>query len=230
MPRFSFASHLTKFRFTTLMLAIALLPGFCRGALVWESQRVNIEGKSNSGVLAAQFHFKNTGDTTITITEIKASCGCTTTELTKRTYTPGEEGSIKALMAVGIRAGVQEKSILVTTDDAPGKPVTLWLRVNIQQLLTFSSEMLFWRANEGLMEKSVDIGVASPLRLESLAVDRPISPDGVESRIEVIEAGTHYRIFIRPSSIAKVTTTAIPCLAKFVDGTSQAFTVFALVR
>lgn len=173
MPRVHTVRHCTGFWLKALALLVGLLPLLGSGALTWESQRVSVEGKSTDGALAAQFHFKNTGDTTITITDIKASCGCTTTELTKRTYSPGEEGAIKASMTVGIRSGVQEKSILVSTDDAPNKPVTLWLWVNIRQLLTYSSEVLFWRSNEGSIEKSIDIGIASPLRLESLTWDYP---------------------------------------------------------
>lgn len=64
------------------------------------------------------FEFTNTGGSELVISDVKATCGCTTITLTKRRYQPGETGRIE----VGfdpVSPGPQDKVIVVLANVEP---------------------------------------------------------------------------------------------------------------
>jgi hypothetical protein len=74
-------------------------------------------GLIDEGLMAThEFEFVNTGTTPIIITDVKASCGCTTPFWTKEPVAPGAKGSIKASYNSEGRPGVFNKSITVTSN------------------------------------------------------------------------------------------------------------------
>lgn len=74
----------------------------------------------NYGVVPAgtkvthQFKFKNTGSEPLTLTRVKASCGCTTPSYSQEPIAPGEEGYIDVLFNTAGKSGVQNKTVTVT--------------------------------------------------------------------------------------------------------------------
>lgn len=80
------------------------------------------------------FKFKNVSDRTITITNVGTSCGCTTAPLAKKTYAPGEEGSIDITFNPRGRRGKEIKHIGVTTDDPAlnNVPIQLTIQIDIR--------------------------------------------------------------------------------------------------
>lgn len=62
------------------------------------------------------FTFTNTGKEPINLTNVKASCGCTTPSWSKDPVLPGKQGSIKASYATDHRPGGFTKSITVMSD------------------------------------------------------------------------------------------------------------------
>lgn len=63
-----------------------------------------------------EFTFKNTSDQTILITNVKASCGCTTPNWTKTPIKPGESGNVTATYNAA-HPGPFTKTVTVTTND-----------------------------------------------------------------------------------------------------------------
>jgi hypothetical protein len=54
-------------------------------------------GKVKKGeVVEVAYHFRNTGDKQLVITDVTAGCGCTVPEKPEKPFAPGEEGVIKA--------------------------------------------------------------------------------------------------------------------------------------
>lgn len=78
------------------------------------------------GVGEFMFTLKNKGDSTIRITDVKASCGCTTAEWTKKWLKNGESGVIKVLYNTSI-SGVFAKSICVSFSGMDS-PITLIIK------------------------------------------------------------------------------------------------------
>lgn len=89
-------------------------------------------GTVNSGeVVTHQFTFKNTGDQPLTLTRVKASCGCTTPSYSKEPIAPGENGYIDVKFDSSGKSGRQNKSVTVTGNFAD----------NITQTLRISGEV-----------------------------------------------------------------------------------------
>ena len=74
-------------------------PSLSFATLTWDPQRIEFTAKTADKQAVGIFRFVNSGKTTITITSVKPDCGCTTAELEKQTYAPGETGEIKAVFA-----------------------------------------------------------------------------------------------------------------------------------
>lgn len=70
-----------------------------------------------------EFTFTNTGTTPIVISNVRASCGCTTPDWTKDSIPPGGTGVIKASYNSKGRPGVFNKSITITSNAAESQKV-----------------------------------------------------------------------------------------------------------
>mgnify|MGYP003578182291 CR=1 FL=1 len=63
-----------------------------------------------------EFKFKNTGKEPIIISNVTASCGCTTPSYSKEPVLPGKTGSIKAVYSTQGRVGPFTKAITVVSN------------------------------------------------------------------------------------------------------------------
>ena len=85
-------------------------------------------GKINetNGPVTYAFEFTNTGSEPLIISDVKASCGCTTPEWTKEPVAPGAKNVIKAKFDPTGRPGNFNKTITVTSNaDVPTKVLTI---------------------------------------------------------------------------------------------------------
>ncbi|NVO03237.1 MAG: DUF1573 domain-containing protein [Bacteroidetes bacterium] len=72
--------------------------------------------KEEKGKVEHIFKFKNTGNDTLKLLDVKASCGCTSPVWSKKAILPGESGIIKAVFDAKNRPGIFRKSITVQTN------------------------------------------------------------------------------------------------------------------
>ncbi|MFA6044240.1 MAG: DUF1573 domain-containing protein [Phycisphaerales bacterium] len=89
-----------------------------------------------------QFKFKNTGKTTLTITNTQGSCGCTVPQLDKKAYEPGEEGEIKVEYHPQNRKGPQHTTVTVTSNDPTKPQVVLELKSEVRPLVAIEPTVL----------------------------------------------------------------------------------------
>jgi hypothetical protein len=180
------------FSFTVLSPAGAM-------GLAWEKDTITVSVDPDQPQARAEFSFHNDGDRPITIKSVTPSCGCTTASLGKKTYAVGESGKIQVVFTVGERTGLQEKSILVQTDD-PRKtePVELLLRINIRAYLAFDPHLLFWNVGEATTEKAIACTALLPAAVV-LTEARSTNP-AITTRIETIEPGRKYLLHAKPAS------------------------------
>lgn len=82
--------------------------------------------KEVDGPAEVQFNFTNVTQVPITITNVRASCGCTTPGWTREPVLPGESGFVKAVYNPRNRPGPFHKTLTVTTN---GKVSTVILRI-----------------------------------------------------------------------------------------------------
>lgn len=76
-----------------------------------------------NGPVSHEFVFKNTGEEMLIISDVKASCGCTTPSWTKDPIQPGETGSVVAEYNPFNRPGSFSKTISVTSNAEPNLTV-----------------------------------------------------------------------------------------------------------
>ncbi|TAE47909.1 MAG: DUF1573 domain-containing protein [Bacteroidetes bacterium] len=72
-------------------------------------------GKVKTGaVVTHTFKFKNTGTEPLSLTRVKASCGCTTPKYSSEPVQPGQEGFIDISFNTSGKTGFQTKTVTVT--------------------------------------------------------------------------------------------------------------------
>jgi hypothetical protein len=85
-------------------------------------------GKIQEGVVATyEFKFTNTGTKPLLLTEVRASCGCTTPFYPKEPIMPGQSGVIKVAYNSLNRPGVFNKTITIV-DNVEGDVKVLFIK------------------------------------------------------------------------------------------------------
>jgi len=88
---------------------------YAQGALQFEKQTHDFGNVPQGTPVTYEFKFKNTGNAPIVISNVQASCGCTTPAWTNTPVLPGKTGSIKAQYNAAAM-GAFNKSITVTSN------------------------------------------------------------------------------------------------------------------
>ncbi len=89
--------------------------------------------QEENGVADVTFSFKNIGTKPIKLTDVKASCGCTTPDWTQNEVAPGETGYVKASYNTRNRPGKFNKTVSVrvkTDEDPDSSPQLFVLRIS----------------------------------------------------------------------------------------------------
>lgn len=69
------------------------------------------------------FKFTNTGKSPLIISNVSASCGCTTPEYSTHPIAPNEEGSVKVVFDTQNQVGMQQKIITILSNAEPTRTV-----------------------------------------------------------------------------------------------------------
>lgn len=85
--------------------------------------------KEEAGPITHEFTFTNTGDKPVKISNVSASCGCTTPGWTKEAVAPGEKGFVKAQYNPFNRPGYFNKNLTVYIEG--GKEIKLYIKGNV---------------------------------------------------------------------------------------------------
>lgn len=79
---------------------------------------------------SCEFTFRNTGETPLVLSKVRASCGCTVPEWPEEPVLPGEEGVIKVKYTTVHRPNVINKAVIVHSN-ADNKQVILRIKGEI---------------------------------------------------------------------------------------------------
>ena len=96
---------------------------FALGKFKFEKEVHDFGIVSEGDMAIYEFVFKNIGDEPIIMTNVRASCGCTTPFFTKDPVMPGQEGKIKVQYNSSGRMGVFNKSITISSNAEPATKV-----------------------------------------------------------------------------------------------------------
>lgn len=119
-----------------IMLFVSLLASFLPAkSQIKFKQSVFDFGEVNSGdEVSASFEFENAGDSILIIKNVSTTCGCTTTQLEKLEYQPGEKGTIPAKFNSKGYSGKVTKTITVSSNDeaSPYSRLEITGKVNLK--------------------------------------------------------------------------------------------------
>ena len=124
-----------KLFFLMIVLSAVAMKGFSQTApaqnsdlavAAFEAQNFDF-GKIKQGTpVTHEFKFTNTGKVPMIITNVQASCGCTTPDWSKEPIAPGSKGFIKATYNAA-SAGAFNKAVTVTAN-IPNGSVQLFIK------------------------------------------------------------------------------------------------------
>ncbi|HXA80285.1 MAG TPA: DUF1573 domain-containing protein, partial [Opitutaceae bacterium] len=134
-----------------ILPAVAATPDPGSSGLSWEAEKIVVSAKLEQQDVRSDFVFRNGSDHPVTITSIDTSCSCTMADSMKRTYAPGEKGSIRAIFEAG-DAGWHKVYVTVATDGPKSEPTRLELDVEVpKQILPAAASLaatpLAWDAD-----------------------------------------------------------------------------------
>ncbi len=196
--------------------------------LVWEKERLDLRAAPQDKNVSVDYKFKNSGEYPVSITQVRPSCGCTVAQSDKKNYLPREEGVIKVTFQFGERVGLQQKEILVSTDDANHPQTVLTLIVDIPKVLDIRPAFLFWQAGRQEPAKNIHIKVLQefPIRISSVH-----SSDGrFVPKLKTVKEGQEYNIVVRVKDLKTPTNAVLKITALLPGGESKTYDVPAFIK
>jgi|GEM_PF-3128764 len=143
------------------------------------------------------FKLKNDGVIIEEIADIRAECGCTTSEMKKRKLHPGEEADLTVSIDLNKGDRSSRKSVLVVTES--GKTLVLSIGPTIARApkyIKIYPRYVYWHLQQGDNEaKKIYIEKAGEKDIESLDV---VSGGDFVVNISELERGAKYQITISP--------------------------------
>ncbi len=189
--------------------------------LAWTTTQVELAPAPGELKLTALYPFANKTQATVSILDIKSTCGCTVPELEKKTYAPGESGELKVTFDIGSRQGPQTKLITVTTD--AGETV-LQLVAKLPQRLDIVPRLVLFRAKDTTPQI-----VKIAFRADGPVSDVTYSDPGPDFKIVLAEQqpGADYTLTITPLTAPAADLRATVVIhSKGASGQSYADTLF----
>jgi hypothetical protein len=100
--------------------------------MTFDAEKLDLGDVAMGPQVSGEFLFRNTGQNVLVIKSIKPSCGCTGVILDeKKEYLPGEAGKVKFTFNTEGRAGKNEKTITIETNDPKTSMKTVSFSCNV---------------------------------------------------------------------------------------------------
>lgn len=169
--------------------------------LQWTTVDAVLRPQRDGAMPSASYAFRNDSSAPVTITHAVPSCDCTTIDLAKKTYAPGEGGFLVARFDPTGRSGTVNRTINVVTDEPGGQPQLLKLTAELPEVLTFTPHDLRWAAGDKPETKTLEVLVNTPggVALSAAWANHP------DFKVELVTVTprTHYRVKVTPPEGAK---------------------------
>jgi hypothetical protein len=99
--------------------------------LKWEKETHEFGTIEQGKPVSYEFTFTNTTNKDVTLTNVKASCGCTATNYTKTAVKPGEKGTVTATYNAAA-GGAFHKTVTVMTSEENSAPKIITIKGTVK--------------------------------------------------------------------------------------------------
>ncbi len=130
---------------------------FCQPKISFPKENHDFGVVKEGDIASYEFEFVNQGDNPLVISNVKASCGCTTPFWTKKPIAPGEKGMVKASYNSKGRPGNFNKSITVTSN-AENRITRLYIKGLVDNLPEYTGAELAKSPKLVLSKKLISMG------------------------------------------------------------------------
>ena len=168
--------------------------------LEFVAETIEVTPTPGAKTLSARFAFHNAGNTTLTISSIETSCGCTTTTLDKKTYAANEHGEIAVEFDTTGLGGLQDKTIQVFYDQGP--MILLHLRALLAESPSVNPTFLYWTIGESPKEQVATF--TFPTGVNERPIQVVASSPAVTGTLHHHDDGT-WVIAVNPASTSEAT-------------------------
>jgi hypothetical protein len=139
------------------------------------------------------FKVFNKGDSSLKITNVKTSCGCTAVSFDK-TVSPGGEGKITLKIKIKGISGQINKTATVYSNDPNSQGEVLTVKASIRESIMLSPRRVRFKGEEGTVQtQSVEITAQEDKPLTLQAGDFTLK-DKINYKIEEVKKGKVFRI------------------------------------
>ncbi|MCD0471304.1 DUF1573 domain-containing protein [Flavobacterium sp. JAS] len=99
--------------------------GTTASTIVWKAETIDVGQIPQGTPKAIVYEFKNTGKTSVVITNVQGSCGCTATDYTKEPILPGKTAKVTATYNAANKGGFTKTVTVTTSAETAPKILTL---------------------------------------------------------------------------------------------------------
>jgi len=175
-----------------------------KGTVVFASKTQDAGEILDTSPAKLTYLFKNTGAGPVTITQVKVSCGCTVPELDKKTYMPGESGTLTVTFDPANKNGSIARNITVFTDSEQTPSETLLVRALVKPVVVIEPKVIPFESVEKGGTATKEIKIYG--RTDDFEVTRATIADPEVFDIKVENKGeTEYRGEMLRLSVISVT-------------------------
>lgn len=158
-----------------------------QGRLVFSSKTQDTGEILDTSISHLTFLFRNVGSGPLTITQVKPSCGCTVPELSKKTYMPGEQGSLEVAFDPKGKRGAIARNITIYTDSDSTPNESLVVRSLVKPVIITEPMVLPFDALKKGEGSTKEIKIYG--RTDDFKVTRATIDDTETFSIEVVDGG-----------------------------------------
>jgi hypothetical protein len=158
----------------------------------------NFGTADSSQTIEHTYTLKNVGDTTLEISNVRPSCGCTVANISERSVPPGGETKVTARLSLQGRMGQQHKSITVESNDPQQPQFTLTMNGLVANTIELRPDRVIFNqmGPRDVVTQSVELVAAAGTSFKIVSVT-PQTPN-FAATVETLQEGTHYRLNVTP--------------------------------
>ena len=137
-----------------------------------------------------EFVFKNVGNGTLKITKVQSTCGCTVPQLKKKTYAPGESGTVNVTFRTPTREGKTTKRLYILSNDKKKPKVGLTLKATVELKIVFepkSLDLTLKAENAGIKPITIKSKDGQSFAIKSFTSSRDVITADFDPTVEATE-------------------------------------------